>query len=68
MDINDNAPAFTQEYFVVGITEEEEPVNGTLLLPLIVTANDNDSDSVNGGISYFISAGMYMCNATMLLL
>ena len=62
-DVNDNPPVFTRQQFTVAVTEEQ-PVNGMLLLPLTVTANDNDSDAVNGAISYSISAGMlsvYMC-------
>ena len=57
-DINDNPPVFTMGEFSTVVTEEQELVNGTLLLPLSVTANDNDSDVTNGAISYFIDDGM----------
>ena len=59
IDINDNPPEFTQEQYSVAVTEEV-PVNGMLLLPLTVTANDADSDEANGAISYSISAGMLL--------
>lgn len=61
IDANDNIPVFTRQEFTVVVTEEE-PVNGMLLLPLIVSATDNDSVTVNGAISYSISGGMYISN------
>ena len=57
IDVNDNPPVFTRQQYTVVVTEEQ-PVNGMLLLPLTVIANDVDSDTVNGAISYSISAGM----------
>ena len=58
IDVNDNPPVFTMGEFLILVTEEQELVNGTLPLPLYVTANDNDSDVINGAISYFIDGGM----------
>lgn len=47
------------EQFIVYVTEEQ-PINGSLMLDLIVTANDSDSDAANGAISYSIIAGTYV--------
>ena len=58
IDVNDNPPVFTMGEFPIAVTEEQELVNGTLPLPLYVTANDNDSDVTNGAISYYIDTGM----------
>ena len=58
IDVNDNPPVFTMGEFAIVVTEEQELVNGTLPLPLYVTANDNDSDVTNGAIFYFIDDGM----------
>ena len=58
IDVNDNPPVFTMGEYSIVVTEEQQLVNGTLPLPLYVTANDNDSDVTNGAIFYFIDDGM----------
>ena len=50
---------FDRSEFTVEVIEEQ-PFNGTLRLPLIVTANDLDDEVVNGAISYSISDGKFI--------
>jgi len=54
VDINDNPPTFSTDQYQHSV--DETAVNGSLHL-LTVSANDNDTDEVNGGITYAISDG-----------
>lgn len=55
IDVNDNPPMFTRPQYTREVREDQPVINRTLL---VVTANDNDSSEVNGGITYSITAGV----------
>ena len=58
VDINDEAPMFLLPQYQHSV--DETAVNGSLYL-LTVSANDVDTDEVNGGgVSYAIGAGRRM--------